>query len=300
MTTHNWLDKSLYPFEHNYQQLETGTMHYVDEGQGDAIVFLHGTPSWSFLYRSHIRALSKTHRCIAPDHLGFGLSEKPKSFAGTPQAHAKNLAEFIDKLGLDEFTLVVHDFGGPIGLSYAIQQPEKVKSIVAFNTWLWATKDNPDVQKIDRLINSWLGRFLYLRLNISPKFLLKQGFADKKKLSKNVHRHYTKPFPNKKSRYGLLKIARALAGESDWYAQQWQQLDALTDKNWLLLWGMQDSFIGPDYLQKWTERLPDAEQKTFDCGHFVQEEETAASIQAMQNFLARTDATTSSLEKKNQ
>ncbi len=227
---------------------------------------------------------------MAIDHLGFGLSDKPADFAGTPARHAQMLAEFVEKLGLEDITLVVHDFGGPIGLGWANQHPDKVKRVVLFNSWLWETKSNPEVQKIDKLINSWLGRFLYLNMNFSPKVLLKKGFADKEKLSKEVHQHYLKPFPNKASRQGPYQLARALAGSSDWYQQQWELLDKLEDKQWLILWGIKDEFLRPEFLQRWQARLPQARVETFDCGHFVQEEAIAPVLKVMEAFLSPAEA----------
>ena len=167
-------------------------MHYVDEGKGDVILFIHGTPTWSFLYREYVAELSKRHRCIAIDHIGFGLSEKPENFDGKPQSHSKNITEFIEKLKLKNITIVVHDFGGPIGLSSAIQNHDNIKQVVMFNTWLWETKSNPTAQKVDKIINSRIGEFLYLRMNFSPKFLLKKGIYDKKQLSKKNHKHTIK------------------------------------------------------------------------------------------------------------
>ncbi|MGB0525134.1 MAG: alpha/beta fold hydrolase [Flammeovirgaceae bacterium] len=279
-----WLDQNLYPFESNFLQLAAGQMHYIDEGRGDVILFVHGTPTWSFLYRNFIKHLSQHYRCIAMDHLGFGLSEKPESFVGTPQAHAQNLSEFIRKMNLRKVTLVVHDFGGPIGLAAGIKNAARIQQIVLMNSWLWATQDDPAIQKIDRIINSFLGKFLYLNLNFSPKVLLKKGFADPKKLVKHVHRHYLKPFPNRKSRKSLFAIAQSLVGSSAWYQEQWQNLDALAAKNWLILWGMKDAFITPQYLAKWKKRLPHATIHELDCGHFVQEEAHTA-IAFMEQFL---------------
>lgn len=281
----NWIDTNLYPFQHNYLSLEAGKMHYVDEGKGTVVLFVHGTPTWSFLYRDFIKELSKNHRCIAIDHLGFGLSEKPDSFAGTPQLHAQNLSEFIKALDLKDITLVVHDFGGPIGLAAGIENHQRIKRIVLFNTWLWETKENKDAQKIDKIVNSGLGRFLYLNINFSPKVLLKKGFADKKNLTKAVHKQYIKPFPTKASRQSLLNIAKALTGSSDWYEEQWNQLDKLQDKEWLILWGTEDTFISMEYLDKWKHRLPKAKVVELECGHFVQEEETEASIAAILSFM---------------
>ena len=285
LNAQTWIDTTLYPFTSNYIQLETGNMHYVDEGEGDVLLFVHGTPTWSFLYRDFIKTFSKTHRCIAIDHIGFGLSEKPKAFDGTPQSHSKNLSEFITKLDLKNITLVVHDFGGPIGLSAAITNHARIKQIVLFNTWLWETKSNPGAQKVDKILNSAMGKFMYLNMNFSPKVLVKKAFYNKKALTKTIHKHYTHPFPNKASRWSLLKIGKSLVGSSDWYQQQWDSLYVLNSKPWLILWGTQDQFITTGYLNQWKERLPNALVKTFESGHFVQEEKPTEAIEAIKNFL---------------
>lgn len=281
------LDSDLYPFERHYIDTDEGRMHYIDEGKGEIILFIHGTPTWSFLYREQIKALSQKYRCIAPDHTGFGLSDKPKNLKGTPQQHATNLEQFINKMGLEKFTLVVHDFGGPIGLSYAIKHPEKVKKIVMFNTWLWETKSVKEVQKIDKLLNSWIGKMLYLNFNISPKMLLKKGFYNRSKLTKSIHRHYTGVFPDKASRNGLLRIGQSLAGSSDWYQEQWEQVSRIKDKPFLILWGMKDKFIVPAYLQKWQQALSNAKVVKYECGHFVQEEKADEATKEMMWFIER-------------
>lgn len=280
-----WLDTTLYPFTHQYIQLEHGKMHYVDEGEGEVILFIHGTPTWSFLYRDFIKDLSKNYRCIAIDHIGFGLSDKPETFDGTPQSHSKNLSEFINRLNLKNITLVVHDFGGPIGLSSAIKNHQRIKQCVVFNTWLWETKSNPDTQKIDKILNGAMGKFMYLNLNFSPKVLVKKAFCNKKKLTKHIHKHYIKPFPNKTSRWSLLNLGKALVGSSDWYQNQWESLNVLHDKPWLILWGTEDKFIHNDYLNKWKARLPQAQIKTFKSGHFIQEEHTEEAIKAIKTFM---------------
>ena len=128
----SWVNPSLYPFKSKFISLDEGQMHYVDEGKGEILLFVHGTPTWSFLYRDFITELSKDYRCIAVDHLGFGLSEKPLSFDGKPESHTDNLIVFIEKMGLTNITLVVHDFGGPIGLGAAIQNHEKNKTSRTF------------------------------------------------------------------------------------------------------------------------------------------------------------------------
>lgn len=281
----SWIDTELYPFEIKYLPLEKGNMHYVDEGKGEPILFVHGTPTWSFLYRDFIKELSKEHRCIAIDHLGFGLSEKLDSAHYTPEWHSENLSQFINKMNLQNITLVVHDFGGPIGLSTGIGNSERIKRVVLFNSWLWETKISREAQKIDKMVNSAIGKFLYLNMNFSPKVLFKKGFANSKNLSKEVHKHYIKPFPNVKSRKPLLMLAKSLVGSSDWYQEQWEQMDKLELKPWLIIWGNKDKFISKEYLEKWKVRLPKAEIRKVESGHFVQEEKPIESIEYIRHFM---------------
>lgn len=281
----SWVDKEEYPFDNKYISLEKGNMHYIDEGQGDIILFIHGTPTWSFLYRNYIKEFSKTHRCIAIDHLGFGLSDKPEEFGGTPELHSNNLIEFISKMNLENINIVVHDFGGPIGLSAAINEHKRINKIVMFNTWFWETKSNKDVLKIDKIVNGFLGKLLYLNFNFSPKVLLKKGFHDSNKLSKKLHEQYIKPFPTKESRLSLLNIAKALLGSSDWYEQQWSKLSKIENKDWLIIWGTKDSFLSNNFKEKWFNRLPNSKQVELNCGHFVQEENPEETIEAIKNFL---------------
>ena len=280
-----WVSPTLYPFKSNFFQVEAGKIHYIDEGTGPVLLFVHGTPTWSFLYRNFIQTLTTSYRCLAIDHLGFGLSEKPSSFSGTPQAHAQNLSAFIRKMDLQDITLIVHDFGGPIGLSAGIENHHRIKKVILFNTWLWETHTDEDAQKIDRLINSWLGRSLYLYFNFSPKYLIKRGFSNPNVLSKSIHRHYTRPFPNKKSRIALLQLAKSLVGSSEWYQSQWKQLNPLVPKEWLILWGKEDQFIKIDALKKWKKRIPEAQIKQYACGHFVQEEMPQECILEIEQFL---------------
>src|SRR4051812_20025305 len=115
-----WLDTEAYPFAPHYVALRQGRVHYVDEGSGPVMLLVHGTPTWSFEYRHLIRAFSARFRVIAPDHLGFGLSDRPQRFSYSPEAHAEVLREFVSALGLSDVFLVVHDFGGPIGLPLAL------------------------------------------------------------------------------------------------------------------------------------------------------------------------------------
>ena len=281
----DWINKEEYPFEHKYFDSPHGKMHYIDEGEGESIVFVHGTPTWSFLYRNYVKFLSGKYRCLAIDHLGFGLSDKPKDFIGTPEAHAKNFSRWVDALKLEKFTLVVHDFGGPIALSYAIDHPEKISSIVMFNTWLWETKNNKDALRINKILHSTIGNYLYLNTNFSPKYLLKKAFIDQKKLNPKIHRQYKNPFKNRYDRYGLLKLGKSLIGSSDWFEEQWKRISNIQNIPVLQLWGNQDQFIKIEELKRWKASLKNAKIIEFNCGHFVQEEAFEHSIKPLSEFL---------------
>jgi pimeloyl-ACP methyl ester carboxylesterase len=281
----NWLDLNEYPFEHKYFHSAHGKIHYIDEGEGESIVFVHGTPTWSFLYRNYIKSLSSKYRCLAIDHLGFGLSDKPNDFAGTPEAHAKNFSSWVNALKLEKFTLVVHDFGGPIALSYTIDHPEKISSIVMFNTWLWETKNNKDVVKIDKILHSTIGNYLYLNTNFSPRYLFKKAFFDHKKLTSHIHQHYKKPYKSRHDRYGLLKLGKSLKGSSDWYEEQWKQISSIKNIPFLILWGVKDQFIKKEELIRWKNVLKNAKIIEYNCGHFVQEETFEDSIKPFSEFL---------------
>lgn len=268
-----WLDPTIYPFASHYLDLAMGRMHYVDEGQGEPIVFVHGTPTWSFLYRDLIKRLSARYRCVAPDQIGFGLSDKPASWTYRPADHTRNLAALIEHLGLRDLTLVVHDFGGPIGLGYAVDHPQNVARVVVFNSWMWSLADDPQARRADRLVRGALGKFLYTRLNASPRFLLPALWANKATLTPEVHRAYTAVHRGAQERMGMYQLARELLGSSDYYDDLWEQRAQLANIPALLLWGLKDVTFGPA-LGRWREAFPRAQVVTFpDAGHFVMEEE---------------------------
>src|SRR6185503_4209373 len=162
VSTPPWVDRDAFPFRSRFLEIAPGRrVHYVDEGQGDLLLFVHGTPTWSFEWRHVIRALSATHRCVAMDNLGFGLSDRPHDFDYTPESHARVLHAFVDRLGLRDVTLVVHDYGGPIGLPLALEQPTVVRRLVLLNTWMWSFDHDPDMVRKGKIAGGHLGRLLY-------------------------------------------------------------------------------------------------------------------------------------------
>jgi len=286
-----WLDPDLYPFTPHTFATPHGTMSYLDEGdegEGLPVVMVHGTPTWSFLYRHLVKALAGRYRCVVPDHLGFGLSDKPKGFAFTPQAHAENLSALLDHLDLKAYALVVHDYGGPIGLGAALEHPERVHALVIMNSWLWSNAGTRSFETAGRLAGSPLGRVLYRRLNFSPRVLLPRGFADKSKLTGEVHHHYLAPFPTPSSRDAPWVLARELTASGGWYDLLYARLGALASVPSLVLWGKQDPFFPHAYLRRWRETLPQAEVvELASVGHFIPEEAPEAVLEHLTPFLQR-------------
>lgn len=282
----NWLDTQAYPFQAHYFSINGTQLHYIDEGQGDVILLVHGTPSWSFDFRYQIQHLSKFYRCIALDHIGFGLSDKPEKYDYSTQNHAKMLAQLIEYLGLKQIILVVHDFGGLIGFDYALKFPDNIQKIVVLNSWLWDASNEPSYQKMKKILKSPLLPFLYKYLNFSPRFLLPLSFFDKSKLTKGVHKQYTSPFSKPSERMGTLAFAKSLLNDQLWFESLWQKRQVLENKPFLFIWGMKDSFILPQYLDKFASAFPEKTiVKLENCGHFPQEEEKESVLAAIQAFI---------------
>ena len=284
----HWLNTKAYPFASQYLQVNGHRLHYIDEGQGDILLFVHGTPSWSWEYRHQIQTLSKTFRCVALDHMGFGLSDKPADYDYSIPNHIAALEALVAHLQLKNITLVVHDFGGPIGLGMALRQAQNIKQLIVLNTWLWDASDNPDYQKMVPILKSPLLPILYRWFNFSPKVLLKQGFHQKQKLTKALHQHYLKPFGKPSERNGTLAFAKSLLNDQAYFGQLWQQIHRLADKPTLFIWGMQDQFFNPDYLTKFLDTFSQhTVVRLKDAGHFPQEECAEAVTQAMRQFLSQ-------------
>jgi haloalkane dehalogenase len=285
-----WLDRQAYPFTVRSLTVPAGRLSYVDEGQGDPLLFVHGTPTWSFEYRHLIRALAPHRRCIAVDNLGFGLSARPRDFPYTPEAHAGVLAAFVDALGLDRFTLVAHDFGGPFALPLALAQPSRVRRLVLMNTWMWPFDDDPAMRRTARLAGGRLGRFLYRRFNASLKLITPKAYGDRRKLTPEIHAQYLAPFPDADGRERVLwALARALLGSRQHYESLWRRRERLAELPALLVWGLRDPTFGPAALARWRQLLPGAEvQELAAAGHWPHEEAPAEVAARVARFLDAT------------
>lgn len=281
-----WVDPVLYPFRPESFPVDGHALSYVDVGEGPPVVLVHGTPTWSFLWRDLIRELAQDHRVIAPDHLGFGLSDKPVRADYSPAAHARRLQALLEHLGLGRHSLVVHDFGGPIGLEHALMEPDALHRLVLTNTWLWSNAGDRSVESASRLLGGAVGRLLYLRFNLSPRVLVPAAFGERRRLRPEVHRHYLAPLASPSERWAQWRLVGELTASNDWYDGLWQARAALADKPALILWGMRDRLMPPRHLARWREALPQAQVVEFPtAGHFVLEEAGDEAVGLIARFL---------------
>ena len=282
----NWLNTNEYPFKHHYFKVNDTTMHYVDEGEGEVLLFVHGTPSWSFEFRNVIKFLSKKYRCIAIDHIGFGLSEKPAKYDYTVQNHTASLLKLVTHLQLNQFTMLVHDFGGIIGLAAAEQIPEKIKGLVILNTWCRSIQDEPEYKKMKMILGSPLMPLLYRYLNFSAKYILPAAFGERSRLTPEIHQHFLRPFSKASERNGTIAFAKSLLRDQDYYASVGKKLSILKDNPVLIIWGMKDEFITEKHLLWMQEQFPGSKVVRYDdAGHFVLEEKSVVAGPVIAEFM---------------
>jgi haloalkane dehalogenase len=219
---------------------------------------------------------------VAPDHLGFGLSDRPPGWSYRPEDQARNLARLIVSLALKDLALVVHDYGGPIGLSYALEHPDNVRRLVLFNTWMWSFAGDRQIERVGRILGGRLGRFLYERLGFSVRVMLRHAIVDRRRYSREIERHYLKALDG----YATWIYAREVLGSSDWYDGLWRRRDRIARIPTLLIWGMKDPAFGR-YLPRWREVFERAEVVELDCGHVPPEERAPESLRRLAPFLER-------------
>jgi len=290
-TASGWVDRTAYPFGPHFFEMPAGRLHYVDEGEGSPVVMVHGNPTWSFLYRDLIKRLSAEHRCVAIDHLGFGLSDKPRGWSYLPQDHAANLAALIDALQLKDITLVVQDWGGPIGLSYAVAHPEQVARIVLMNTWAWPVNRDPYYIAFSGFMGGPIGRTLIRRYNFFAGTMMRRLFGDRSKLTASAHAQYLRALPTRADREGCLVLPKQIVAATPWLGRLWSGMPALAGKPVLIVWGMKDIAFREKELRRWEAVFPEARiVRLAGVGHFVQEEAPEELARAVGAFLEEAEA----------
>lgn len=286
-----WL-RRIYPFAPNRLDVGGPRLHYVDEGSGEPVVMLHGNPTWSFFFRRLITDVSQTHRAIAPDHIGCGLSDKPREYDYTLRTHVANFAALMDHLELTDVTLVMHDWGGAIGCAWAVENPDRVKRIVVMNTACFLVGGLPWRIRICK--TPVLGRLAVRNLNLFCKSALLFASAKRNRLRGDVSRGLLYPYDSAANRIAVHRFVQDIPlpprrDSRRIIAEAERKLDVLGGKPMQVYWGMRDFCFTPVFLREWRRRFPQAEVKTFDdAGHYVMEDAHEHIVPGVRDFLNRT------------
>ncbi|MBF8261347.1 MAG: Alpha/beta fold hydrolase [candidate division NC10 bacterium] len=251
-------------FAPHYHHVNGFEMHFVDEGRGEPIVLIHGDPTWGYLYRTFIPILSQRRRCIVPDHMGMGKSGTPRDpYPYRLRHHVANLEALLLHLDLHQMTLVLHDWGGPVGLGFATRHPDRIKRLVLMNTWACAPWPGGPFPRLLELIRSERGEKFVLEKNgyLEPALLGTTHRAEN--LTKTVLDAYRAPFPTPESRLALLCWSRDIpVHETDpSYSEMKRIEEALVrfiGTPTLLVWGMRDPVLPESVLRTWQRTYPQA------------------------------------------
>lgn len=280
----------LYPFAPNYFETDAGKMHYVDTGTGERgnVVLLHGNPSWSFLWRDLIKELAaKGFRCIAPDHLGMGLSDKPEKFLRLAD-RIRHVEALLSQLGIEKFSLCVHDWGGAIGSGVATRAPGKIEKLVITNTAAFRSLNIP--KRIALCKIPGFGPFIVKAFNA---FAWPATFMSvRQKLPAAVKAGFLFPYHSFRSRTAVANFVRdiPLSAKHPTYKTLSEIENArltLSEKPMLIAWGGLDFCFDDTFFEGWKQRFPHA--KTIYCpdaGHYLLEDAGTQLVPEIAKFLS--------------
>ncbi|NCG08875.1 MAG: alpha/beta fold hydrolase [Verrucomicrobia bacterium] len=278
-----------YPFSGNLLELKDGVkMHYLDEGQGPVVVLLHGNPTWSFFYRDLVvRLKSAGYRCIVPDHVGCGLSDKPQDYPYTLEQRISDVSALLGHLAIERYSLVVHDWGGAIGCGLAGRTPERLESLVLLNTAAFCSKRIP--LRIGAVKLPILGEFMIRGLNAfaGPA----ANMSVRSPLSPKVRQGFLWPYRNWRDRVAVWNFVKDIPLNAkhrsyETLAEVESGLKKLQDKRVRLLWGARDFCFNRHFLKRWQAIFPQAEATVYeDCGHYLLEDGGRAVRDAVVEFL---------------
>ena len=287
--------KSLYPFTGRRLDLGGYAMHYLDEGKGETVLMVHGNPTWSFYFREVVKALSPTHRCIVPDHVGMGLSDRPSDarYNYTLKSRVDDLDKLMERVApAGPVTLVMHDWGGMIGMSWAVRHAERIKAIVALNTSCFRLPPEKPLPRGLTILRGNVTGIPLRALGFVRKQVLKSCTA-KKPLSPESLDGYLSPYDGWNESRAVHRFVQDIPlspGDSAWstLAETESKLSLFKDTPMLLPWGMKDWVFDAAFLNGWIRRFPKATVKRFpDSGHFLLEDSPDEVVALIKDFVAR-------------
>jgi haloalkane dehalogenase len=272
-------DRTLYPFEDRWFDSSAGRMHYIDEGTGPTILFCHGNPTWSFLYRGIVSRLQNRFRCVAVDYLGFGLSERPAGYGYTIEEQTRTLGELVDHLALADFISMGQDWGGPVSLTVATERADRVSGVVLGNTWFWPATIS--FQLFSRVMGSGFMQRKILEDNFFVERIMPRSTV--RKLSEPERDHYRKVQPTPEARRGVAVMPKQIVDARPLLSRLARDVPAkLGSKPALIFWGMKDPGFRPRMLPRVRQAFNDVEViELRQASHYFQEdapEEVADAI----------------------
>jgi haloalkane dehalogenase len=292
-----------FPFAPHFSKAPGFRMHYVDEGSGLPILCLHGEPTWGYLYRQVIPRLAEQHRVIVPDHMGFGKSETPQDREYTLKAHVDNLEALVVELDLRDITLVLHDWGGPIGTGLALRHPERIARLIATNTCITLglpieadllSKNAAQAEYFQWMsklyeegtMEAVLGNFGTLILSVMKSL---QGFERMSNVTQTWLSAYSAPFTTPCECIGAINFPRSIVstkgGELD--TSDEQAVAEIQRKPAMMIMGMKDRVLLPEYfIPLFKATFPNrAVYKLENAGHFCYEDEPEAIAVLIEQFI---------------
>lgn len=272
-------DRALYPFESRWFDSSAGQMHYIDEGSGMPILFCHGNPTWSFLYRGIVTRLRGRFRCVAVDYLGFGLSERPEGYGYTIAEHVTTAGELVDHLGLDGFIIMGQDWGGPVSTAVATERAERVSGVVLGNTWFW-----PATARL-RLFSRVMGSRPMQRRILEQNFFVEKIMPrwSARRLSEREREHYRGVQPSPEARRGVAEMPKQIIGATSLLERLAREVPAkLGSKRALIVWGMKDPGFRPSMIPRARAAFDDAVVTELPrAKHYIQEDAPAEIAEAI-------------------
>lgn len=281
----------------NYFIINNLKMHYLEGGKDndETLVMIHGNPSWSFYYRHLFNTLVDKFHCIVPDHIGMGLSDKPddKEYNFTLKQRVDNLEALLDSLGSNkDLTLIVHDWGGMIGLAYATRHPDRIKRLIISNTAGFKIPEGKQVPwQLKMTRTPVIGALLNQGFNAFPRGAV-NTCVTRKPMSKEIGEAYMAPYDNWSNRLAVLRFVEDIPLDKDHISYDVveevdNKLEQFKTLPVLICWGLKDFVFDNDFLAEWKRRLPDAEYHEYDAGHYLLEDAGDEVIPVIQEFLEK-------------
>lgn len=252
----DWVDDILFPFESRFVDIDGHAVHYIDEGSGPTLLFLHGNPTWSFLWREVIIALRRDFRCVAMDYPGFGLSTPKPGYRFLPEEHAGAVTGFVDALGLEGITLVGQDWGGLIGLAVAQRRQDAFERFVLANTWAWPVNGVLHFEAFGHLAGNPVSRLLVRQFNLLVNAFIPTGHRRRKPTDAEMD-HYRRALGTPERRQACAVLPGQVLASREFFADVEAKLPDVARVPTLIVWGDADIAFRPQERQRLETTFPD-------------------------------------------